>query len=269
MRKNHALAQLRAGEPSIGLWLHSGSVPLARTIAAQGLFDWLLVDLEHSPVDTSTASQMLSAIADLSAGACTPLARVSRGSLEHIRHALDGGAHGIIVPMVSTAQDAADVVRFARYPPLGERGAGGFLPHLSFGVASHAEYLREANREILVGVQIETRAAVENIEAIASTPGIDLVFVGPFDLHLSLGLTPAAWSEQPAFLEAIAEITAACQRHHVPCGTIAYTPENVQARLSSGFRFVSFGMEISQLLTALHTQMAAFRAQQSKDSASS
>jgi len=135
MRKNHALAQLRAGERSIGLWLHSGSPYVTRTIAAQGLFDWLLVDLEHSPVDRAAAALMFGAIADISGGNCTPLARVAQGTLENIKHALDGGAQGVIVPMVSTAQDAADAVRFSRYPPQGERGAGG-VPQLSFGTTS-------------------------------------------------------------------------------------------------------------------------------------
>lgn len=97
--------------------MHSHSVHLARIIAAQGLFDWLLVDMEHSPIDLYTASLMLSGIADISGGICTPLARIADGTIHHIKQALDAGAQGIIVPMVNTADDALNVVRYTRYPP--------------------------------------------------------------------------------------------------------------------------------------------------------
>src|SRR5689334_21397618 len=102
-------------------------------IAAQGLFDWLLVDMEHVPVDLSTVSMIFAGIADISGGECTPLARVAHGTMYHIKQALDAGAQGIVVPMVNTAEEAAAVVRFARYPPLGERGGGGMVPHYNFG----------------------------------------------------------------------------------------------------------------------------------------
>jgi 2-keto-3-deoxy-L-rhamnonate aldolase RhmA len=103
LRQNHTLAALRQGKHTIGLWLHSHSVHIARIIAAQGLFDWLLVDMEHSPLDLSTASMMLSGIADVSSGICTPLARLAAGTMYHVKQALDAGAHGIIVPMVNNA----------------------------------------------------------------------------------------------------------------------------------------------------------------------
>ena len=258
MRKNHALAQIRAGEQSMGLWLHNGSPYVTRAIAAQGLFDWMLVDLEHSPTDRAAAAQMFGTIADISGGNCTPLARVTQGTLENIKQALDSGAQGVIVPMVSTAQDAADAVRFSRYPPQGERGAGG-MPQLSFGTTSLVEYIQEANREILVGVQIETQEAIENIEAIAAIPGIDLLFVGPTDLHLSLGLAPAMWSSQPAFTEAMQRVVNACHVNNVGCGTIAYDVESARARLAEGFSFLSFGIDITQLTAALHEKMKQVR----------
>ena len=98
MRENHALAQLRQGKPSIGLWLHSHSFHIARMIAAQGLFDWLLVDMEHAPIDLSTASMSLAAITDVSAGNCTPLARVTHSTMYHIKQALDAGARASSFP---------------------------------------------------------------------------------------------------------------------------------------------------------------------------
>ncbi|HVU13211.1 MAG TPA: aldolase/citrate lyase family protein [Phototrophicaceae bacterium] len=259
MRENHALAQLRQGKPSIGLWLQSGSVNIARIIAAQGWFDWLLVDMEHSPVDLSTTALMLGAIADISAGQCTPLARVPHRTMYHIKQALDAGAQGIIVPMVSTAEEAAEVVRFARYPPEGERGAGGVLARYSFGTTSQPEYLANANREIMVGIQIETRAGVENIETILAVPGLDLIFIGPNDLHLSLGLVPSLWSEQPAFLAAVDQVAKACRVSGKPLGTLARNAEGVNARLASGFTMMGMSSDLENLLRGLDEQRKQIR----------
>src|SRR5262249_42733321 len=100
------LAQLRRGSPVIGLWLQSHSVHLPRIIAAQGLFDFLTLDMEHTPTDLFNAASILSAISDISGGKCTPLARIAHGTIYHIKQTLDSGAQGIIVPMVSTAQEA-------------------------------------------------------------------------------------------------------------------------------------------------------------------
>ncbi len=259
MRKNHTLARLRQGEPALGLWVQNQSVHSARMIAAQGLFDWLLVDMEHVPLDLLLASQMLSAIADVSAGTCTPIVRVPTGTIDQIKRALDAGAHGVLVPMINTAQDAADVVRFARYPPLGERGGGGLLPHYSFGSTDHVEYIKHANDEVLVAIQIETQQAVENVDAILDTPGIDLVFIGTFDLHLSLGLTPALWSDHPVFQGALYKVIAACKARGIPYGTLAASAEGTQMRIALGFTFVGIGTDMRVLLGALHAQVDPLR----------
>lgn len=251
MRQNMTLARLRDGQPALGLWLQTHNLHTARIVAANKLVDWIAVDMEHTPVDLSTASAIFAAVADVSGGACTPLARVIQGSLVEIRRALDAGAQGVIVPMVNTAEDAAEAVRYSRYPPEGERGAGGFVPHFGFGTTSHIEYVGAANREILVGVMIETRAAIDNIDAILAVPGIDMAFVGPFDLHISLGLSPATWSDSPVFLEAMSTFTEACKRHGIPYGTLSPNPENAAARVADGFTFVGVGTDMSHLLGSL------------------
>jgi len=260
VRENHTLMHIRQQKPTFGLWLHSHSVHIARIIAAQGLFDWLLVDMEHSPLDLSTASMMLSGIADVSGGACTPLARVAHGSIDQIKQALDAGAHGIIVPMVNTAGDAANVVRFARYPPQGERGAGGLLPHFSFGTISHIDYLKHANDQILIAIQIETAQAVKNIDSILDVNGIDLVFIGPFDLHISLGLAPALWSDSPVFQTAIQKVIGACKQRGIPYGTLAPNADSAKARAENGFTFVGVGTDIGHMVNTLNAQIGQIRA---------
>lgn len=254
VRQNWTLAQIRQGNPAIGLWLQTHSFHTARMIAAQGLFDWLLVDMEHTPVDLSTASMILSAIADISGGKCTPLVRVAQGNQYHIKQALDAGAQGIIVPMINTAQEAADLVRYARYPPIGERGAGGLIPHFGFGTTNHVEYVANANHEIMIAVQIETRASVENIESILAVPGIDLIFIGPFDLHISLGLPPALWSDLPVFQDAIHKVVSACKQRGMPYGTISPNAEGTKARMAEGYSFVSMGSDLFHMMATIHTQ---------------
>lgn len=254
MRHNQTLTHLRHQKPTVGLWLQTHSFHIARMITGQNLFNWLLVDMEHTPIDLYTASTIFSAIADISGGACTPLARLANGTIDQIKQALDAGAQGIIVPMVNTAEDAAQVVRFARYPPLGERGGGGLFPHFGFGLTSHIEYIQNANAEIMVGIQIETQQAVSEIDAIVNTPGIDLVFIGPFDLHISLGLPPSLWSDNPVFLAAVGKVIKACKEHGLPYGTIAPNAAGVRDRLADGFTFVSMGTDLGQLLNTLHAQ---------------
>ena len=259
MRQNHTLDAIRSGKPAIGLWLQTHSFHTARIIAAQGLLDWLLVDMEHTPVDLSTASMIFATIADVSAGACTPLARVAHGTMDQIKQALDAGAQGVIVPMINTAEDAANAVRFARYPPQGERGAGGIVPHFGFGTTSHIEYVQNANAEILVAIQIETQAAIENIDSILDTPGIDLVFIGPFDLHISLGLPPGLWSESTVFRAAVDRVIAACKRRGLPFGTLTPSAEGAKNRLIDGFTFLGMGSDIAHLLGAINSQVQQLR----------
>ena len=133
MRTNTTLSLLRAQKVALGTWLQLHSFQASRMLAAQGFFEWMLLDFEHTPVDRSSAAQILSTIADVSGGRVTPLARVSTGSVDQIKHALDAGAQGIIVPMIKDADEVRTAVRHARFPPDGERGAGGLSPHLSFG----------------------------------------------------------------------------------------------------------------------------------------
>jgi 4-hydroxy-2-oxoheptanedioate aldolase len=248
IRSNRTLTLLRRGEAAIGTWLQLCSPHAARLLAAQGLFDWMLVDFEHTPIDLPTASLILSTVADLSAGRITPLARVLSGTVENIKQALDAGAQGVIVPMVGTAAEAALAVRAARFPPHGERGGGALAAHLGFGV-SRPEYLAEVNAQILVGVQIETAQGVDNIEEIVRVPGVDLVFIGPNDLHMALGAPAKFWSDEPAFIAAVGRVQSACQRVGMPLGTLCRDAVNVKARRQDGYAFLGMGSDAHFMLT--------------------
>jgi 4-hydroxy-2-oxoheptanedioate aldolase len=248
MRPNDTLARLRRGSPAVGTWLQLHSVHATRLLVAQGCFDWMLVDFEHTPVDHTTAAHIFSTISDLSGGRTTPLARVAAGSIDQIKQALDAGCQGIIAPMVSTAEEARAVVRWSRFPPDGERGGGGLAPHLSFGV-NRPTYIAEANREILVGIQVETVEGVENIESILAVPGIDLIFVGPNDLHMSLGLPATFWSDDERFRRAVAAVTGACAEAGVPAGILCRDAAGVRDRVADGFTFIGMGSDAHFMLS--------------------
>ncbi|MFT3775134.1 MAG: aldolase/citrate lyase family protein [Minicystis sp.] len=258
MRDNRTLSLLRGGRPAVGTWLQLHNPPAARLLAAQGLLDWMLVDFEHTPVDQSTAATILGSVADVSGGRVTPLARVATGSAAAIKHALDAGAQGVIVPMVRDADEVREAASHARFPPAGERGAGGLLPHLGFG-ASRPEYVRRANEQTLFGVQIETRQAVEDVERILDVPGVDLCFIGPNDLHLALGCPAKFWSDEPAFVRAVARIRAACAARRMPLGTLCKDAASARARMAEGFTFIGLGSDAHFMLTYCGMQCGELR----------
>ena len=177
MKQNPVKAALAAGEPQVGTWLSFGNVFSARLMARVG-FPWLTVDLEHSPSTGRRPSLMFAAIAD---SGCVPLARVPRGDHDLIKRVLDGGAMGIVVPMIDTVEEARLAIAAAKYPPTGNRSIGGSIPALNFQ-ATAGEYYQHANDNILVVLQTESPQGVDNADEIYSLPGVDAIFVGPNDL---------------------------------------------------------------------------------------
>lgn len=242
--RNNTLALLRAGKPAIGTWMTLAS-PLASELLAHSAFDFLVVDTEHSPTDTETVVQMLQA---MKGQPVSPIVRVVWNDVGLIKRALDSGAHGVVVPMVNTPEEAQRAVAACRYPPEGVRSVGGTRPPLSFGV-SRTEYLAEANREILVAVQIEHVDAVARVEEIAAVDGVGSLFIGPNDLCASMGLPPLLEPEVPAFEEALAKVVRAAEAHHVAAGILVGTLATGLKRLQQGFRFVAIGTDAG-ILTA-------------------
>src|SRR6266404_844505 len=156
MRPNPVKRALKAGQASVGTWLSLGSITAARFMARAG-FAWLTVDIEHSLVDWETATHMFGCIADAD---CVPLARVPANRHDHIKRVLDNGAHGIVVPMVNTREEALAAVAAAKYPPVGNRSVGGSVHALNFDTTAN-EYYTRANDEVLVVLQCEHITAVE------------------------------------------------------------------------------------------------------------
>src|SRR6185503_961746 len=172
MKQNFVRQKLKRGEPSVGTWLTLPDTVAARLMARTG-FDWLTVELEHTPVTFETAAN---SFAIISACDRVPLARVPINSVENIKRVLDTGAWGIVVPMVNSREEAEAVVNAARYAPIGARTIGGQMHAANFDT-DPATYYAKANEEILVVVMAEHVKAIEAADDILSVPGIDVVFI--------------------------------------------------------------------------------------------
>ena len=174
--------KLRRKTVTVGSWITIGHTAIAEIMAKAG-FDWLAVDMEHSVITLHEAQQLIQVI-ELSGVA--PLVRVGENSAYLIKRVMDAGAHGVIVPMINTKEDARNAVNAVKYPPLGTRGVG-LARAQGYGM-DFERYKNRVNRDSVVIAQIEHIKAIENLEDILSTEGIDAFFVGPYDLSGSLGI---------------------------------------------------------------------------------
>lgn len=244
MKINPVKQALKAGLPSVGTWLSFGDFFTARLMAKTG-FPWLTVDLEHSPIDWQMASLMFAAISD---AGCVPLARVPRGDHDLIKRVLDGGAWGIVVPMVNTVEQAKLVIAAAKYPPEGNRSIGGSIPAQNFQTAT-GEYYKRANDEILVILQTESPEGVANAEEIYSLPGVDAIFVGPNDLLWQMKTTNGPEPSPQEFEAMLQRVLAAGKKTGTPVGIHCFSVEEVQHRISEGWQFLALQSELKMMVS--------------------
>lgn len=234
-------------ETLLGTMLTLPSPVVAELLARSG-FDWIFIDGEHGPLGVSELLAILQAIG----GQTTALVRVPPRDLAAIQRALDLGADGVIVPQVNTASQAAEVVRQARYAPLGSRGVGLARAHdYGFGFKN---YLDSANDRISVVVQAEHIEAVENIEEILQVPGVDAVLLGPYDLSASLNRTGQL--EDPLVLSAIGRVIDACQRAKIPIGYFGVSAESIKPLRDRGCTLLVAGVDTLLLGTAARRLLA-------------
>ena len=243
MKTNPARAALKAGQASVGTWLALPDPTFAGLMSTTGLA-WLTVELEHSPASMETAAQCFAIIA---ASGCVPLARVPWNTVENIKRVLDTGAFGVIVPLVNSRAEAEAVVKAARYRPIGERSVGGQLQAANFATDS-ATYYTKANDEILVVVMAEHVDAIKNIDDILSVPGIDAVFIGPNDLHASMGLMPAFESDHPEFQAAVKKVFESARVHGVAPGIHVADTAMAKRRLDEGWQMIAVASEVGFML---------------------
>jgi 2-keto-3-deoxy-L-rhamnonate aldolase RhmA len=235
--------------PAIGTFVNLGS-PLVTEICAMAGFDWLLVDLEHGAGgEDALVGQVLAAAAH-----DVPLfVRVE--SVERIRvgRVLDLGVAGVMVPRIGDASEAAQVVRWARYPPDGERGVATYNRACGFG--TRPEVLLTANADVTVIVQIETRGALSDVEKIAATAGVDALFVGPRDLSAALGV-PGDFGA-PVYQQALELVAAAAADQGIAAGVLAKDREAAERYAASGFGLLAIGSDSTFLMDGARRAVGA------------
>jgi len=230
---------LARGETQIGLWSSLSSNYSVEVIAGAG-FDWLLLDMEHSPNDLESLLAQLQAAASY---ATHPVVRVPWNDMVSIKRVLDVGAQSLLVPYVSSAAEARAAVSFTRYPPQGVRGVAGTTRATRFGRIK--DYARRAHEEICVLVQVETQPALDQIEAICATEGVDGVFIGPADLHASLG-HPGEIAN-PKVKPVIDEAVRRIRRAGKAPGILTPSEDDARHWLDCGALFVAVGADVGIL----------------------
>ncbi|MCH6231902.1 HpcH/HpaI aldolase/citrate lyase family protein [Microbacterium sp. CFH 31415] len=223
-----------------GMWVCSGSPLVAEICAGSGL-DWLLIDMEHSPNGLESVLAQLQAVA---AYPITPLVRVPIGDVVTLKQVLDLGAQNILVPMVSSAAEAAEVVEAVRYPPRGRRGVGSALARSARWNRVEG-YLENADEHLSLFVQVETIEGVEAAAEIAAVDGIDGIFVGPSDLAASMGVL--GQQTHPDVTAAVLRAFDAVRSAGKPVGVNAFDPAAAQSYIEAGAGFVLVGADVAVL----------------------
>lgn len=236
--------KLKNKELTIGSWVTIGHPSVVEVMANAG-FEWLVIDIEHTSIDLTMVQILISTIQSKGLKA---LIRVSKNEEVVIKRALDMGADGIIVPMITNADDAQKAVDYAKYPPIGKRGVGLFRAQ-NYGL-SFNEYKKWVNDELVIIAQVEHYLAAENIESIITTEGIDGIIIGPYDLSGSLGY-PGEYNRSEV-KEAINKILLACDKHNIPSGfhVIETDTSKISEKIKQGCTFLAYSLDFLFLLNS-------------------
>ncbi len=234
-------SRLKAGELLVGT-LVTLPAPEAAEIFSRAGFDWLFIDMEHSTLDPRDALHLIQAAGERSA--C--ILRAPLNDEIWLKKALDTGCDGVLIPQVNSLADAQKAVRLCKYPPLGTRSVG-ITRAQGYG-GDGGEYLRRANDDIAVIVQIEHRDAVANLEEILSVDGIDGALIGPYDLSSSYGLVGRLGA--PQVKDAVERVRETCQRRGVPVGIFSATKEGAERCVEAGYRLVAVSSDVLMLVNS-------------------
>lgn len=253
MFTNKLKAQWAEGRPAINGWLSIGNAFTAEIMATQG-YDSVTIDAQHGALDYAAVLPMLQA---MRASGVTPMVRVPWREPGAIMKALDAGAQGIICPMVNSAAEAAEFVSYMRYPPMGQRSFGPTRAAFAYG-----GYGVAANDQVLALAMIETQAGIDNLDAIAATPGLDGIYIGPADLTLGTQagrLPPAFDREEPEMIALIGRVKDACKANGIAACLHCGTPDYAAKAVGWGFDLTTVGGDSRLLAAAAAASVAKWR----------
>jgi 2-dehydro-3-deoxyglucarate aldolase/4-hydroxy-2-oxoheptanedioate aldolase len=250
--ENHVKRMLREGKKTAGAWLQIAS-PITAEIMSQAGFDWLMIDMEHGPVDILGLIAQLQAIKGSETAA---LVRAPWNDFVTIKRILDTGVHGLLIPYVNTREEAESAVSACRYPPHGIRGVAGSPRAQGYGQNVQA-YLQHANRELLLITAVETPTAASNLDDILAVDGVDGIFIGPMDLATNMG--HLGDPKHPDVQEAIAEIEAKVLQTGKVLATISGKWEQAQQLYDRGYQMVMLMADGVSLAKLAAEKVAQFR----------
>jgi 4-hydroxy-2-oxoheptanedioate aldolase len=246
--QNPLLARWRAGQSTLGLWCSSASPAVAEYAASVGP-DFILWDLQHGLV---TDADLAPCFRGVLGTEVAPLARVAANDLTLIGRALDAGAYGIVVPLVNSAEEASAAARACRYPPDGERSYGPNRVGLVMGT-----YDTKTLGDVACIVMVETAAGLANVEAIAATPGVDAILIGPSDLAINLGLAPD--DRGPKHAAAVKQIADVCKAAGIASGIVLGDGATARRHIDLGFQFINVTTDLGLIMGGLARELAVAR----------
>ena len=244
---NPVREKLNRGEVSVGSWLNLAS-PLAAEVMAVAGYEWLVIDAEHTQWDISSITEAIRAIESMD---CVALVRAWDHQPSTLARILDAGAQGIVVPHVSTPEQAKAIAKATLYPPLGERSAGSGRGTID------RSWGGKINTNLLICPQIEDMEGVNNAEAIMAVDGMDVAYIGPNDLAMSMGLTGADAFKNADHLAAVAKILAGAKANKKPAGTPIGNVVGARALIKQGFQMIDYNSDMRILQAAATEQLKA------------
>jgi 2-keto-3-deoxy-L-rhamnonate aldolase RhmA len=247
------LLRSAGSQPSLGTWIMSASPIVAEAMGHAG-FEWGVIDMEHTPLDMMGVVHLLQAVGNTR---MVPLVRVPWNDAVTMKRVLDAGATTLLVPFVQNADEAALAVAATRYPPQGIRGMAGMSRASKFGTTPN--YLKNANHDMGVVVQLETEQAVRALDSIAAVDGVDAIFIGPADLSASMG--HIGQPLHPAVTELITEAVERCQALGKPIGTLGATPDQVVHYRAMGFGYLAVSSDLGLLMRGASGALQSLRTQ--------
>src|SRR5262245_5457019 len=254
MRPNRVKSNLQSGGTSIGTFMFEFCTPGISQIAAQAGAEFAVFDMEHTGWSVETIRTL---IATARSTEMIPMVRIPATEYHFVARVLDMGAMGIMVPMVESAAQAQKIVESAKYPPLGRRGAAFTIAHDDYTGGDIVEKIQSANSQTLLIAQIETAAGVRNVNEIAAVEGIDVLWIGHFDLSNSLGI-PGQF-DHPQFQDAVSQVLAACRQHKKAGGFLASDIAGGNKLLDQGFRMLSYGGDLWLYQAAVQSGVKALQ----------
>jgi 4-hydroxy-2-oxoheptanedioate aldolase len=253
MRENKLKLKLKSGGKVFGTWSMTGSPVVANVLGSAGL-DFVIIDMEHGAMSFETAEQQLYAT---EVTGCVPIIRLGEASEPSILHALEIGAQSIMLSHVSTPQDAEKIVQASKYAPEGDRGLSPFTRNHGYSDANMADKLHYANEQMFIGILVEGEEGLNNLEKICAVPGIDMVYLGIYDISQSVGVHGDV--RHPRVIKVVQECVKIINSYGLVAGSVARDRDYLKLLIDSGFRFLSYRVDSAILIESFETAMGWFQ----------